>query len=217
MWEELICIWKCHLFLTSHVFLLGYNEQNPAGSARMTGNFAVPDGPTSPGPFPPGLARNEGTIPGIGVAMPLSDTGVMGERKQPHQISMPIGAPPLPPGPHPSLLAANQQHPFQQNPQQFMQQQQQQQSQHHQTPQMAPLPMQPQNLPQLQPPSHFPLLPHPNLPRPPQMPTMNMPSQPGSMPSSGPAMPGPMVCYFATYSLHLFFILKLWSFKSNSQ
>ncbi|XP_023548971.1 flowering time control protein FY-like isoform X1 [Cucurbita pepo subsp. pepo] len=173
-------------------FSTGYNEQNPAGSARMTGNFAVPDGPTSPGPFPPGLARNEGTIPGIGVAMPLSDTGVMGERKQPHQISMPIGAPPLPPGPHPSLLAANQQHPFQQNPQQFMQQQQQQQSQHHQTPQMAPLPMQPQNLPQLQPPSHFPLLPHPNLPRPPQMPTMNMPSQPGSMPSSGPAMPGPM-------------------------
>lgn len=181
--------------------LLGYSEQNPAGSARVTGNFVVPDGPTTPGQFPPGLARNEGTIPGIGVAMPLSDTAAMGEHKQPHQISLPVGAPPLPPGPHPSLLAANQQHSFQQSPQQFMQQQQQQQqqqSQHHQTQQMAPVPMQPQNLPQLQPPSHFPLLPHPNLPRPPQMPALNMPSQPGSLPSSGPAsvplpMPGPMV------------------------
>ncbi|TKY68264.1 Flowering time control protein FY [Spatholobus suberectus] len=48
-------------------------------------------------PFAPGLTRNEGTIPGVGVAMPLSIPSLdmpQGEQKQPHPVSM--GAPPLP-------------------------------------------------------------------------------------------------------------------------
>lgn len=164
----------------------------------MTGNFPVSDGPTTPGPFPPGLTRNEGTIPGIGVAMPLSipslDTSIHGEQKPPHQVSMSLGAPPLPPGPHPSLLAVNQQQQYQHNPQQ---QHQHQQHQGHPQ-QMQPLSMPPPNMPQLQPPSHLPLLPHPHLPRPPtQMPPHGMPGSmpmPSSVPSSlSIQMPGPMV------------------------
>lgn len=165
--------------------IAGYGEQNPALAGRIPGNFPVPETPTTPGPFGGGLSRNDGTIPGVGVAMPLSipslDFSSQGEQKQPLG-SMPVGAPPLPPGPHPSLLAVNQQQPYQQNPQQIQQQQQ-----HQPFPQqMAPLPMPPPNMPQLQPPSHLPLLPHPHLPRPPpQLPPLNMPSQvPSSMPAS---------------------------------
>ncbi|TQD81275.1 hypothetical protein C1H46_033207 [Malus baccata] len=166
----------------------GYGEQNPAFGGRMTGNFPVPEGPPTPGPLVPGLTRNEGTIPGVGVAMPFSlDASNQGEQQQPHALSMPLGAPPLPPGPHPSLLAANQQQQYQQNPQQMPQQQHQHQG-HPQ--QMPPMPMAPPNMPQLQPPSHLPLLPHPHLHRPPpQMPPLGMPSSgPGSlsMPSSVP-------------------------------
>lgn len=173
-------------------FVSGYGEQNLAISGRLTGNFPASEGPTTPGPFPPGLTRNEGTIPGIGVAMPLSipslDTPIQGDQKQPHPVSMPLGPPPLPPGPHPSLL--NQQQPYQQNPQQIPQQQHQQHQGLQQ--QMPPLPMPHQNMPQLQPPSHLPLLPHPHLARPPaQMPPHGMP---GSMPMpSSVQMPGPMV------------------------
>nr|QRV61470.1 FY [Mangifera indica] len=176
----------------------GYGEQNAALAGRMPGNFAIPEAPPTPGPFAPGLTRNEGTIPGIGVAMPLTiptfDSSAQGEQKQPFGVSMPLGAPPLPPGPHPSLLAANQQQQgYQQNPQQQI-------PQHQGHPQqMPPLPMQPPNMPQLQPPSHMPLLPHPHLSRPPpQMPQLGMPSQiPSSMPVSLPLpsshpMPGPM-------------------------
>ncbi|KAJ0045277.1 hypothetical protein Pint_05297 [Pistacia integerrima] len=179
----------------------GYGEQNAALAGQMPGNFAVPEAPTTPGPFAPGLTRNDGTIPGIGVAMPLTipafDSSAQGEQKQPLPVSMPLGAPPLPPGPHPSLLAANQQQQgYQQNPQQQMPQQHQ--GHPHQ---MPPMPMQPPNMPQLQPPSHMPLLPHPHISRPPpQMPQHGMPSQiPSSMPGSLPVpsshpmpMPGPM-------------------------
>ncbi|CAK7336538.1 unnamed protein product [Dovyalis caffra] len=162
----------------------GYGEQNPALGGRFPGNFPVPEQPTTPGPFAPGLTRNEGTIPGIGAAMPLSIPSLdasQGDQKQSLPISMPFGAPPLPPGPHPSLLAGNQQQGYQQNPQQMPQQQHQPLPQH-----MSPLPMPPPNMQQLQPPSHGPLLPHPHLPRPPQMPPHGMPSP---IPSS---MPGPM-------------------------
>lgn len=181
----------------------GYGEQNPAVAGRFMGNFPASDGPTTPGPFAAGLNRNEGTIPGVGVAMPLSvpslDMSAQGDQKQHHPVSMPLGAPPLPPGPHPSLITAKQQPSYQQNPQHIPQQQQQQQhQQHHQglPQQMPPLPMPPSNMQQLQPPSHLPLLPHPHLPRPPlQMPPLGMPSSvPGSlpMPSHSMPVPGPM-------------------------
>lgn len=182
------------------LFLAGFGEQNPAFGGRMTGNFPVPEGPPTPGPFPPGLTRNEGTIPGVGVAMPLSlDASTQGEQQQPHSLSMPLGAPPLPPGPHPSLLASNQQQQYQQNPQQIPQQQHQQHQAHPQ--QMPPMPMPPPKMPHLQPPSHLPLLPHPHLHRPPpQMPPLGMPSSvPGSlpMPSSVPTSHSmQMVCFF---------------------
>ncbi|XP_024021102.1 flowering time control protein FY isoform X2 [Morus notabilis] len=182
---------------TRDKFNMGYGE-NPAIAGRFTGNFPASEGPTTPGPFAPGLNRNEGTIPGVGVAMPLSipslDTSAQGDQKQHHPVSMPLGAPPLPPGPHPSLIAAKQQPPYQQNPQHIPQQQHQQ---HHQglPQQMPPLPM-PPNMQQLQPPSHLPLHPHPHLARPPpQMPPRGMPSSvPGSLPMSSHSMPvrGPM-------------------------
>lgn len=166
----------------------------------MPGNFPVPEGPTTPGPFAPGLTRNEGTIPGVGVAMPLTipsfDSSVQGEQNQP--LSMPLGAPPLPPGPHPSLLTANQPQGYQQNPPQMPPQRHQGLPQ-----QMHPLPMQPQNMPQLQPPSHLPLLPHPHMSRPPpHMPQLGMPS-----PSSHPmSMPGPMVRYCAQLYFFICFL-----------
>ncbi|KAH9698487.1 WD REPEATS REGION domain-containing protein [Citrus sinensis] len=172
----------------------GYGEQNAAFAGRMPGNFPVPEGPTTPGPFAPGLTRNEGTIPGVGVAMPLSipsfDSSAQGEQKQP--LSMPLGAPPLPPGPHPSLLTANQQQGYQQNPPPMPPQQHQGHPQ-----QMPHLAMPPQNMPQLQPPSHLPMLQHPHISRPPpQMPQLGMPSpMPGSLPtpSSHPmSMPVPV-------------------------
>ncbi|KAK9912836.1 hypothetical protein M0R45_036675 [Rubus argutus] len=133
----------------------------------MAGNFPFHEGP----PFTPGGIRNEGTIPGVGVAMPLAipslDASIQGEQLQPHAHSMPLGAPPLPPGPHPSLLAANQQQPYHQNAQQ-----QHQQHQGHQ--QMPPLPMPPPNMPQLQTPSRLPLLPHLHLRPHPKCPHLGM-------------------------------------------
>lgn len=167
----------------------GYGDQNSALAGRMPGNFPGTEPPTTPGPFAAGLTRNEGNIPGVGVAMPFSiptfDPSAQGEQRPP-LASMPLGAPPLPPGPHPSLLVANQQQPYQQqNPQQI---------QHHQAhPQQMPqLPLPPSNLPQLQPPSHLSMLSHPHLPRnPPQISPLGMPSSmPGPMPTSLP-MPMP--------------------------
>ncbi|BAT89264.1 hypothetical protein LR48_Vigan08g004800 [Vigna angularis] len=169
----------------------GYADPNPI-AGRVGGNFPMAEGPTTPGPFAPGLTRNEGTIPGVGVAMPLSIPSLdmpQGEQKQPHPVSM--GAPPLPPGPHPSLLNANQQQPYQQNPQQMPPQ-----HQHQGLPQqMGPLAM-PPNMPQLQHPSHSPMVPHQHLPRPPPQMPIGLPgSIPGisSVPTSHPMpMPGPM-------------------------
>ncbi|KAH9606195.1 hypothetical protein KSS87_016807 [Heliosperma pusillum] len=166
-------------------FNQGFGEQNPAFGNRIAVNYSVTESPT-PGPFPPGLSRNEGTIPGVGAAMPLSMPSIdtsQGEQRQGHSTSMPIGAPPLPPGPHPSLLAGGQPQPqFQHTPQQ-----------------MPSFPQPPPNMTQLQP--HMPPHPYPHLARPPQMPPHNMPqgfpsSMPGSMqmpPASMPmGMPGPM-------------------------
>ncbi|XP_076960620.1 flowering time control protein FY-like [Bidens hawaiensis] len=146
----------------------GYNEQNFGLPGRMPVGFLGPEPPTTPGPFA-GLNRNEGTIPGIGVAMPLSLDTSQGDQKPPISSSMPLGAPPLPPGPHPSLF----QQPYQQNPQQ-----------HHQQ-------LQPPNMQPLQHPTHMPLLPHSHLPRPPlPMPPHNMPmlGQMGTMNQMGPPM-----------------------------
>ncbi|RDY05028.1 Flowering time control protein FY, partial [Mucuna pruriens] len=168
----------------------GYADPNPV-AGRVGGNFPMAEGPTTPGPFAPGLTRNEGTIPGVGAAMPLSIPSLdmpQGEQKQSHPVSM--GAPPLPPGPHPSLLNANQQQPYQQNPQQIPQHQHQALPQ-----QMGPLPM-PPNMPQLQHPSHSPLVPHQHLPRPPPQMPIGMPGSLqgiSSVPTSHPMpMPGPM-------------------------
>ncbi|GAB2265225.1 hypothetical protein Dimus_000293 [Dionaea muscipula] len=172
----------------------GYGEQNPAVANRVPGNFLVPENPPTPGPFAPGLARNEGTIPGIGAPMPLSissfDAASQGEEKQGQPTSIPLGAPPLPPGPHPSLLASNQSLQYQQNPQQILQPQALPQ-------QMPSFQLPPSNLSQLQPPSHMPLLPHTHYLRPPpQLSPLNMSSNistsiPGSMPMPS-SMPGPM-------------------------
>ncbi|XP_058080150.1 flowering time control protein FY isoform X2 [Magnolia sinica] len=181
----------------------GYGEQNPAIVGRSAGGFPLPEAPTTPGPFAAGLTRNEGTIPGVGIAMPLSlssfDTSDQGEQRQQIPGTLPIGAPPLPPGPHPSVLAASGQQVYQQIPQQF--QPQQQQPAHPQ--QMVSLPLPPPNMVQLQPPSHLPLLPHPHLSRPPLpigMPPSIPSSMPGSMPvhssmaaSMPPPQAGPMV------------------------
>ncbi|GFQ04942.1 flowering time control protein fy [Phtheirospermum japonicum] len=161
----------------------GFGEQNPAVVGRVSVPFQMPEPSTTPGPFGPGLARNEGTIPGIGVAMPLNipslDSSAQGDQKPPMSVSMPLGAPPLPPGPHPSLLVGKQQQPYQQNSPQV---------QHQGLPQqMSSMPLQPPNMPQMQPPSHLPLLPHPHLPRPPpQLQPLNTSS---NVPSS---MAGPM-------------------------
>ena len=169
----------------------GYGEQIPAFGNRAAGNFSVAEPPT-PGPFPPGLARNEGTIPGVGAAMPLSIPPIDTSQAEQKQT---LPAPPLPPGPHPSLLPNNQPQGYQHNPQQMPQQGVPQQ--------MPSFPQPPPNMPQLPPPSHMSHLPHPHMPRPPpQMPPHSMPSNiPSSMPGSMPMpptslpmpMPGPMV------------------------
>ncbi|KAG0453436.1 hypothetical protein HPP92_024740 [Vanilla planifolia] len=185
-------------FSVSHA--QGYGDQSFTGRA-MSG-YPMADAPPTPGAFAAGLARNEGTIPGIGVAVPLSVQSLDGsEQEQRPQIPgiPPGGAPPLPPGPHPSLLAAGQQQAYQQVAQQVPQQQQ-----HHPLfpQQMVSLPLAPPNMNQLQPPAHIPLLPHPHLPRPPppQIQPLGLPSNipssmPGSMPmpsSMAPSMPMPL-------------------------
>lgn len=187
-----------------YLFFTGYGEQNTVITGLSAGGFALPEPPTTPGPFAAGLTRNEGTIPGVGVAMPFSppslDTSEQGEQRQPLQGTLPVGAPPLPPGPHPSVLASGQQQAYQQFPQVPPQQQ------HLGLPQqMVSLPLQPPNLTQMQPPSHLPLLPHPHLPRPPpQLPPPGMPMNiPGSLPMPPQMqMPGPMVTYLFFYGVN---------------
>lgn len=176
--------------ISNNYFLAGFGEQNPAMGGRVPVPFSMPETATTPGPFGAGLARNEGTIPGIGAAMPLAipslDSSAQGEQKPPTSLSMPLGAPPLPPGPHPSLLMGKQQQPYQQNAPPVQQ--------HQSLPQqMSSLPP---NFSSLQPP-HLPLLQHPHLSRPgPQIQPHNTSaivpsSMPGSMPNQ--SMPGPMV------------------------
>lgn len=163
----------CSLFPVVIFHLVaGFGDQIPT-AGRVPGPFQVPELSTTPGPFGPGPARNEGTIPGIGVAMPLSvplDSSNQGEQKPPMTGSLP---PPLPPGPHPSYRMSNQQQLYQQNPQ------------HQSIPQQMQFPP---NMPQMQPPPH---LQHPHLPRPPQqMQPLNMGSNvPSSMPGPGPMPP----------------------------
>lgn len=152
---------------------------------RIPAPFLTPDAPTTPGPFGAGLPRNEGTIPGIGAAMPLAvpsfDSSAQGEQKPHMSFSMPSGAPPLPPGPHPSLLAGNQQQPYQQNAPPMQQ---------HQLPQqMSSMPLPPPSLPQMQPPPHLPMLQHPHLSRPPPPSQLQQLNMPGNVQSS---VPGPM-------------------------
>ncbi|XP_020268609.1 flowering time control protein FY, partial [Asparagus officinalis] len=166
----------------------GYGDQNLL-SGRMMSGFPVPEPPPTPGPFAPGLSRNEGNIPGIGVAMPLSaqslDGSDQGEQRPAIPGLLPPGAPPLPPGPHPSLLASGQQQAYQQ----YQPQQHQQQQQPSSFPQqVVQLPLPPSNMNQMQPPPHLQLLPHPHMPRPPpgQPPQVQQLGMPGSVPSSIP-------------------------------
>lgn len=184
---------SCNIFL-SYVSLLkfpGYGDQNLL-SGRMMSGFPVSEPPPTPGPFAPGLSRNEGTIPGIGVAMPLSaqslDGSDQGEQRPAIPGLLPPGAPPLPPGPHPSLLASGQQQAYQQ----YQPQQHQQQQQPPSFPQqVVQLPLPPSNMNQMQPPPHLQLLPHPHMPRPPpgQPPQVQQLGMPGSVPSLPGSMP----------------------------
>ncbi|KAI3919089.1 hypothetical protein MKW98_016642 [Papaver atlanticum] len=162
----------------------GYNQGFGEAS-----NFPIPDGPSAPGPFTTGLPRIEGIIPGIGVAMPLSipsiGTSDQGEQQQSFPVSMPVGAPPLPPGPHPSLLARGQSY------QQFSHHIPSQQQQHQPYQQQIPfLQVPPSNMPQMQPqPSHLSLVPHSHLSRPSLMvgsfPMPSMSNSPQLPPMSG--------------------------------
>ncbi|KAF8109396.1 hypothetical protein N665_0096s0009 [Sinapis alba] len=123
----------------------GYNEQGFAN--RLPDNFHPSEASPTPGAFVPGLTQNEGTILGIGIAMPF-DAFSQGEHNQPHRGSK---TPPLSPGPHPSLIRSNQQQGYQHH-------------HHHQglPQQIHPMP----NMPHLQPPqsSLIPLHPHPHHP-----------------------------------------------------
>ncbi|KAM3282247.1 hypothetical protein P3S67_025892 [Capsicum chacoense] len=124
----------------------GLGDQNNV-LGRMPCNFPGLEAPSTPGAFASSILQTEGTIPGVGTAVPLSipslDSSPQGEQKTSVPVSMPLGAPPLPHGPHPSLLASNQQQAYQQNMQQVQQQQSLPQ-------QLTSLPLQPSNLPQLE-------------------------------------------------------------------
>lgn len=154
----------------------GFGDQHAAFGARGMGGFQMPEPPITPGPFAPGLSRNEGTIPGIGVAMTLAGQSFDGSdgEQRPSIPGLPPGQPPLPPGPHPSLLGQQQQ--YQQIPQQ-------------QHPQFSQPP--PPNMPQLQAPAH--MLSHSQGSRPtlPQLPPMGGPSVPSQVNPPLPPMPHP--------------------------
>lgn len=152
------------------------------------------EAPTNMGQMPPGLTRNDGTIPGIGVAMPLSHDNTGQADQRPGIFpQMPLGAPPLPPGPRPPLFASNQQQGYQQiqNPPQHQGNLQQ---------------MPPPNMQQLQPPPHMLMLQQSQFPRPPQHLPHGMPSNiPTSMPipmasSLSGQMPGQMVIMLTPWS-----------------
>ncbi|KAM3360160.1 hypothetical protein P3S68_019872 [Capsicum galapagoense] len=124
----------------------GLGDQNNV-LGRMPGNIPGFEAPSTPGAFASGILQTKGTIPGVGTTVPLSipslDSSPQGEHKTSMPVSMSLGAPPLPHGPHPSLLASNQQQAYQQNMQQVQQQQSLPQ-------QLTSLPLQTSNLPQLE-------------------------------------------------------------------
>ncbi|XP_047337683.1 flowering time control protein FY [Impatiens glandulifera] len=136
----------------------GYGEQQNMG--RMIGGYPSNEPPTPTGPFGPGLSN----IPGVGLAMPLSiDSSGQGEQKTPMSLSMPTGGPPpLPPGPHPSVLNTNPQQIYQQMP--------------------------PPNMQQFQSSPQMPMMSHPHFQRPShQLPPHGMPA---SLPMPAPGLMG---------------------------
>uniref|UniRef100_A0A0C9RQ84 TSA: Wollemia nobilis Ref_Wollemi_Transcript_3071_3189 transcribed RNA sequence n=1 Tax=Wollemia nobilis TaxID=56998 RepID=A0A0C9RQ84_9CONI len=183
-------------------YIPGSSEQNPLVPGRLSNNFQPSEGPTTPGPFAAGgTMRGEGTIPGVGAAMPLSlptlDTTAQADSPQPPLLtSAPQGV--HPGGPHPPfaphpLIATSNQQVYQQTQQVPSQQQQQHQMvPPSQPPQPPNLPQQSQQPQQLQgPPMHLPLHAHP--PPPPPRPPLQQPPQlgmPSSMPISMPSSTG---------------------------
>ena len=169
----------------------GYGDGSGPVSRAGSG-YPIQEHPTTPGPF--GGPRNEGTIPGVGAAMPLSLPGldVLDQGDQRHSIpGLPASsAPPLPPGPHPSLLSVTGGGSSGSSQQGLYQQMQ-----------IMSLPLPPPLLPPHQHPSHLPLLPHPHLPRP-------VSSVPGPLPTSVP-LQSSMVRGFLLPLLSLSFILLL--------
>eukprot|EP01018_Ginkgo_biloba_P037261 Gb_40875 [translate_table: standard] len=105
----------------------GFSEQNAAVTGRSSNNFQTPEGPSTPGAFAAGgTMRGEGTIPGVGAAMPLSlpSPDAAGQAEPLRQtvlastaLGVLPGGPPPPFAPHPSIATSNQQ-AYQQMPQQ---------------------------------------------------------------------------------------------------
>uniref|UniRef100_A0A7N0RDD3 Flowering time control protein FY n=1 Tax=Kalanchoe fedtschenkoi TaxID=63787 RepID=A0A7N0RDD3_KALFE len=185
------CVWDLAWHPVGHMLCSGSNDQTtkfwcrnrPGDNARdelgvnpaqgcMGTNFHILQAPTNIGQIRPGLARNDGTILGTGVAMPLSHDALgQADQRQGLFPQMPLGAPPLLPSPHPYLLSSDQQQPYQQIPQQYQGNLQQ-----------MPHP----NMQQLQPPPHQLMQLHPQFPRPPQHPLLGqMPGQMGMQGAMG--------------------------------
>ncbi|XP_057864713.2 flowering time control protein FY isoform X2 [Cryptomeria japonica] len=177
-------------------YVQGSSEQNTVVPGR---SFQTGEGPTTPGPFAAGGAmRVEGTIPGVGAAMPfmLPTLDMTSQPEPPQQMvlgSAPQGVHPGGPhppfAPHPSIATSSQQ-----MYQQIQQIPTQQQQQHQMIPQLQQASTLPQQLPNIQqqlqqaqqlqgPPMHLGLHAHP--PPPPPRPPLPQPSQLG-MPSSMP-------------------------------
>ncbi|ERM94579.1 hypothetical protein AMTR_s00011p00028190 [Amborella trichopoda] len=135
----------------------GYN-QGPGDAVGLayplSSNFPLPKASAGLGAFPSRLTRNEGTIPGVGVTMPLSipipDSSEQGEQRPPLQVLMPMAQPPLPLVPHPFLLESTQ---YNQIPQEVR------------APQMVSLPL-PTPLSPIPHPSHLAMPQHMHMPRP---------------------------------------------------
>lgn len=183
-------------------YTTGSSESNTVSTGRPPNNFQGSEGPTTPGPFAAGGSmRGEGTIPGIGVAMPLSlptlDTPPQVEQAQQSMMASAAqgvhqGGPHPPFSPHPSIATSNQQM-YQQMQHISTQQQQQQMVPPLQPPQTLPppppnFPQQPQQMQQLQGPvMHLALHGHAPPPPPPGHPLPQPPlGMPSSMPSSLP-------------------------------
>eukprot|EP00252_Welwitschia_mirabilis_P009280 TRINITY_DN2173_c0_g1_i2.p1 TRINITY_DN2173_c0_g1~~TRINITY_DN2173_c0_g1_i2.p1 ORF type:complete len:768 (+),score=148.79 TRINITY_DN2173_c0_g1_i2:520-2823(+) len=186
-------------------FVQGSSDQN-AFMNSSSSSFQT-EGLTIPGPFASGTVRSEGTIPGVGVAMPLSvptlDTNPLADPLQQSVLGTipgihPTGSLPSYPS-HPSV-PTNQQ-PYQQAQQVQAQQQQQQVQQPH--PHAPPFPIQPPPLQQqqlqlqqtgqpMQGPHPMPLAMHPHQPPPPPPPAPRPPLPPLQMggPSSMPSAAG---------------------------